>query len=445
MCNNRLRKLSDEGSFWTEATIPTSHVRVTAGICVLAAGLLFGAGGGAIAGADTDPSSSSGPSQGADGTSQSTGAGTVGRTGTAAETEPKASTLSEDTGPSGSPDEGAREEEPTNTATDEENGGSAGDGTSGRETGTTVPDSGSTGTDSTETSPESTVPAESSTSSNPGPASIEPVAPSTPLPPAPPVDPVQPASAGFTDWTDLFSSVPAAVAALPIPPQAITNAIASVLTSVTGVVAPLVQLPSDLYALLGAQAPVGPPPLIGAGSSMTGPPAAAPLAGAPLVGPLGWQVPSSVAPFDTGSLFGTMAPRPGLGAAVPSGMSQPLAVSGTVPVKRGAPTTAQSILEHVIEAVLVPASLTALAALALPGIGGLLVVAAAGVRLGYRQAKAGLALRASGIARFAGPGPLGVVRSGSMVTLRQRARGPRTARAVCPQASRSPRVLEPVA
>ena len=58
------------------------------------------------------------------------------------------------------------------------------------------------------------------------------------------------------------------------------------------------------------------------------------------------------------------------------------------------------------------ASLWALAAVALPGVGGLVFLTLAGVRIGYRQAKAGFALRAAGIARFARPGPLGVVRSG---------------------------------
>jgi hypothetical protein len=67
-----------------------------------------------------------------------------------------------------------------------------------------------------------------------------------------------------------------------------------------------------------------------------------------------------------------------------------------------------------------PISLAALALLALPGAGGLTILTAAGVRVGYRQAKAGLALRTVGIVRFARPGfvPLGVVRSGSEVVVR---------------------------
>jgi hypothetical protein len=68
-----------------------------------------------------------------------------------------------------------------------------------------------------------------------------------------------------------------------------------------------------------------------------------------------------------------------------------------------------------------PISLAALAALALPGTGGLTILTAAGVRVGYRQAKAGSAVRTAGIARFAGPGPLGVVHSGSLIVVRPRA------------------------
>jgi hypothetical protein len=65
-------------------------------------------------------------------------------------------------------------------------------------------------------------------------------------------------------------------------------------------------------------------------------------------------------------------------------------------------------------------ALAALVAAALPGLGGLLIVTGAGARLGYRQAKAELALRTAGVTRFAQSGPIGVVRSGSMVYVRPR-------------------------
>ena len=59
-----------------------------------------------------------------------------------------------------------------------------------------------------------------------------------------------------------------------------------------------------------------------------------------------------------------------------------------------------------------------------------LVVSVLGVRIGYRQAKANFVLQASGISRFAGPGPLGVVRSGSFIALHTRTARTRTAAVV---------------
>ena len=80
----------------------------------------------------------------------------------------------------------------------------------------------------------------------------------------------------------------------------------------------------------------------------------------------------------------------------------------------------QSLIDRAFDAMLVPLSLWALFTSALPGLAGLLIVFGAGTRVGYRQAKAGFAVRVAGIGRFAGPGPLGVVRSGSLVSFHQR-------------------------
>ena len=118
----------------------------------------------------------------------------------------------------------------------------------------------------------------------------------------------------------------------------------------------------------------------------------------------------------------------------PPASNHALALSGLAPVPAGVRPATRSFLDNVVSSVLAPVSLTALAAIAVPGLGGLLIVCAAGVRIGYRQAKAGLAVRVAGIARFAGPGPLGVVRSGSLITLY-----PRTARADRPRAARTVR------
>jgi len=89
------------------------------------------------------------------------------------------------------------------------------------------------------------------------------------------------------------------------------------------------------------------------------------------------------------------------------------------PAPNGAiPTDWRSLFRHAVNDLPRAASLWALAAVALPGFGGLVILTLAGVRIGYRQAKAGFALRTAGIARFARPGPLGVVRSGSLVVVR---------------------------
>lgn len=63
-------------------------------------------------------------------------------------------------------------------------------------------------------------------------------------------------------------------------------------------------------------------------------------------------------------------------------------------------------------------SLSAMFLAALPGLAGIAIPGAAGVGIGYRQAKAMRSLRGSGIAHLAPTGPLGVVRSASVIELR---------------------------
>jgi hypothetical protein len=120
------------------------------------------------------------------------------------------------------------------------------------------------------------------------------------------------------------------------------------------------------------------------------------------------------------------------------------AVSGMAPPAPDAalPIGAGASLPHVFGELLLPVSLWALAAGALPGAGGFVILFATGARLGYRQAKAGFALRAAGIASLASPGavPLGVVRSGSLVVIR-----PRALRVVRPGALSAGGLLDKVA
>jgi hypothetical protein len=105
-----------------------------------------------------------------------------------------------------------------------------------------------------------------------------------------------------------------------------------------------------------------------------------------------------------------------------------------------APEQVRALLQHVVDAVLAPLSLLALAALASPGVVGLVLLGVAGMGIGYRQAKAASMLRAVSIARFVKAGPLGVVRSGGLVAVH-----PRAARAERRQPRRTADFLSPVA
>ncbi|MET0474693.1 MAG: hypothetical protein ABW001_08640 [Mycobacterium sp.] len=200
----------------------------------------------------------------------------------------------------------------------------------------------------------------------------------------------------------------------PVPD--VLTSIQAILTSTTSALIPVTQIPSDFASLLGVS--------FGA-------------AGAPLNGELGPDAerPSTVAVL---APLQTVQPLAGDRGGVATGDGSPTALttptSGSASASaivgasslnaraRTAPTGAMSEgLQAFFDsygALVIAASLSALAAAALPGLIAFLIPTAAGVGVGYRQAKAGIGLRASGIARFAGSGPLGIVRSGSFVALR---------------------------
>jgi len=128
----------------------------------------------------------------------------------------------------------------------------------------------------------------------------------------------------------------------------------------------------------------------------------------------------------------------GLGA---SGMAEQHSVGLKATLAGGlVPDLVRSVIQYTVDAFLAPLSLVILAALASPGVAGLLLLSAVGMFVGYRQAKAASMLRAVGIARFVKSGPLGVVRSGSLVAVH-----PRTSIAGEEQPRRTKRHLESVA
>ncbi|MDT5160247.1 MAG: hypothetical protein QOC90_557, partial [Mycobacterium sp.] len=256
---------------------------------------------------------------------------------------------------------------------------------------------------------------------------------STEVPPA--TNPPAPVSAVFEPTTNalatavnVFASVPGALIALPTSPTPITDAITLIqemLTSVTHVVVTLAQLPSDLLTKLSG-------PTVTATSTVSG--GVKPDATEPLLGTRASEPDQAAPTFLAGgmALPADIAPLATLGDIATTGLRNELPVSGIASPAHNAIVQSGlgSFLEHAIRALFVPASLSALAAVALPGVGGLLIVCALGVRVGYRQAKALFEVRRAGIACFAGPGPLGVVRSGSLIALRPSVSGVRPDRAL---------------
>lgn len=211
------------------------------------------------------------------------------------------------------------------------------------------------------------------------------------------------------------SAVPALLVALPGSTTPVTDVITTLefmLTSVSTSVGTIAALPGELTALIGA----GTPPVTVIGMDPETRPSTA-----------------LAAPMDLPGLLLPQAPAVALGAGViaPAPAAPEPAPVTPVSVQRLSPVTTAplgvsgltasgapgSFLDRAVSTLLVPLSIATLAAIALPGVGGLLVICALGIRIGYRQAKAGWAVRVSGIARFAGSGPMGVVRSGSMISL----------------------------
>lgn len=234
-------------------------------------------------------------------------------------------------------------------------------------------------------------------------------------------------------------TVPGVVASLPTSPTPVADVITLVqemLTSITNVVVLVMQVPSDLSSLLLGMTPVTAAATVGGG---VGAAASAPLRATPASQWL--DVPPTFL-FGGTPLPDNIAPLATVGDIATTGLSHELPASGIASPAQDVveQTGLRLFLEHTVSAILVPASLSALAAVALPGVGGLLIICVVGMRFGYRQAKALLEVRRAGIACFAGPGPLGVVRSGSLIALR-----PRASRVVRPEAPRAASLLEQAA
>jgi hypothetical protein len=407
-----------------------SHLRLAAGVCVLAAGLLMGGAGGTVAVAD--PGSRDPVAQADDGTTAS------GQQPSAGAKKPKKA--------------------PGGTGSDESTVGS------GRQPGQHPP-APAKGPKKEPDGPGSTL---SSGPAVPHPvAAVPTVAAPAPVPtvvapapvptvaaPAPDALAALPDVAPVPEVVALDAAVRSLMASVPTlfaPGSDVIASIQDMLTSVAGGVVPLTQLQSDLYSFLLSMPGLTPVVAALGGIHRAGLSAAAhawvtwrlelSLAGI-AGGPMAGNVTGVVTPVQIAASIFAALTQVGRASSLP-GMA-PLAPNGAIPMGKQAffhAADSQLLLPGSLAAVqalamsgtaglailsaagVLPVSLAALAAVALPGVGGLVILTAAGVRVGHRQAKAGFAVRMAGIARFARPGtvPLGVINSGSLVVVRPRA------------------------
>ena len=405
---NVKRWAGDERSFgWWAAIVVQSHLRFAAGVCVIATGLFLGGAGGAIAVADADSHGSTTHDHDADRSSQGS--------------NPAGSTVSS---PPGSV---------SNTVRTTLQGvtGALGPGRNlglQASTGATSPKIVPGRTDNTDAKKQLGLV-----------AAVPNVVAQVPGPVAPVTNAVAQVPNGAAPGTNAVAQVPGPVAPLTKAVVLVSDLVAPDTNVVTlvpslvalgfdvivavpevafavagGVVAPLIELPFDvLYWLVGGTEQVvnGVPGIVAAGPAVL----AAPSAASPLLLPL------SVAGIPAVPMVGNAVGPAPFGAVATIHLARDSSLPETAaPAPKGAGwTDVLSHFWHTFGAVVAAASLAALAAAALPGVGGLGIFTAAGARVGYRQAKAGFALQSPGIARFARPGPLGVVRSGSSVVIRR--------------------------
>ena len=384
-----------------------SHLRFAAGVCVLAAGLLMGSAGGAVAVADPDSSGSAAPGDGgtnASGQASTTASSPVGTLTRHSAEDDSARNEHAWLGPTTRPAAFHRREKPEERARRHEHRGREqrlGPRCRGSRSARRSSERGRAGYSCDRAGYSC------------GHAGSDVIAPVARVP-----NVVARVPNVVAPVTHVVASIPNLVA----PVSDVIAPVRDMLTSVAGAVVPLTQLQSDLSAFLLGIAGVEPVVgglggIDGAGRSATADASVAsqlrlvlPLvrvSGVPVAGNTGAATLGGI----FASIFGAMT-EAGRASSVP-GMAPP-APNGAIPMG------VRSFLRHAVSDLPVAVSVAALAAVALPGVGGLVILTLAGVRIGYRQAKAGFVLRTAGIARFAGPGPLGVVRSGSLVVVRPR-------------------------
>jgi hypothetical protein len=309
-----------------------SRLRFVVGVCVLAAGLLMGAGG-AVAVADPGSNNSAAHGANASGQQHSTGA-----------KKAKDAKNSKD--------------EPGNTASKDGSLGSGGPSVQQPSSGAKKPKVEPVGTDTTDGTKDD---------SDLGAGVAHPVA-------AVPNDVAPVSEVAVAPVPDVIG-----------PVSNVSALVQDMLTSVAGAVVPLTQLQSDLYSFLLSIA--GVPPVVSGVGGIHGPGVSA-AAGASVASrlPLGRPRAGISDPPRAGvSGLPVTGEATGVAPLDVIALGRASAVSGMTPVAADAafPLGAGSSFRHVFDEPLLIASLWALAAGVLPGIGGLVIVTVVGVRVQY--------------------------------------------------------------
>ena len=363
-----------------------SHLRFAAGVCVLAAGLLMGSAGGAVAVADPDSSGSAAPGDGgtnASGQGSTTASSPVGNV-----TDTRRKTIQGVTSTLGSgrqrgqqPSTGAKspKKEPGGTDTEDEKKDSrlaaAVPNVVAPVPNVVAPVPNVVAPVPNVVAPVPNVVAPVPNVVAPVPNVVAPVpnvvapVPNVVAPVPNVVAPVSDVIAPVTNVVAPVSDVIAPVTNVVAPVSDVIAPVQDMLTSVAGAVVPPTQLQSDLSSFSLGIAGVEP-----VGNGLGG------IDGAGLSATAG------------ASIFGAMS-EAGRASSLP-GMAPP-APNGAIPMG------VRSFPRHALHDLPVAVSLAALAAVALPAVGGLVILTLAVVRVGYRQEKADFALRTAGLARFA--------------------------------------------
>ncbi|CDO20315.1 hypothetical protein MMAG44476_02355 [Mycolicibacterium mageritense DSM 44476 = CIP 104973] len=210
------------------------------------------------------------------------------------------------------------------------------------------------------------------------------------------------------------NSVAVTEAAAPTLQYAIAYLLRTLATTAINLVDAILQLPADIRAALGISWAT---PTVASYRALL-------LSTTPNVVLLNLIAPSSVPVGAPGAV--SAAPTIYRSIEVDGGITllaaalQPQAAAPAFIAAMRSGHSVTGLIADAVTAVAVTVSIWALVYAALPGLGGLVSFGAVGVRIGYRQSSAGIALLTPDLARFMRPGPIGVVRSGSLVSIHHR-------------------------